>query len=46
MERKTKIFEKYADAIDFAKTVKGYVYGPFVDYDGNCEYHVYYKEKI
>lgn len=45
MKYESKSFESYLEAIEFSKSVKGYVDGPFLDDKLNREYIVFYKLK-
>ncbi len=42
----SKNFTSKSEAKKFAATVKGFIEGPFIDWDLNREYIVFYKEVI
>jgi hypothetical protein len=42
----SKSFDCMSEAKKFAKSVKGVIEGPFLDWDLNREYIVFYKEVV
>lgn len=42
---KSKEFNRKADAVEFAKEVKGFCEGPFLDDKMNAEWIVFWKEE-
>lgn len=42
---RSKHFDSKKEAFEFAKKVRGFVDGPFIDWNLNANYIVFYKEE-